>query len=96
MGHRAPISYERIDGQHTLHYSHCGAASLKLKHGISAESPFGGDDTGSKWAKQLLAELTDGLERDAIDSHLAGEDRLSPVVEPKPRATEAIKGVMAR
>jgi len=61
MGHRALVAYERTDGQYTLHYSQWGAANLKLKHRISAESPFGGDDTDSKWAKQLLAELADGL-----------------------------------
>jgi hypothetical protein len=60
----------------------------KLKHRISAETPFGDEDTGSKWAKQLLAELTDGLEADIVDGYLAGEDRPSTVVEPKPRATE--------
>ncbi|AAV44673.1 MULTISPECIES: DUF6735 family protein [Halobacteriales] len=87
MGHRALVAYERTDGQYTLHYSHWGAANLKLKHRISAESPFGGDDTNSKWAKQLLAELADGLEADAVDGYLADEDRPSTVVEPKPRAT---------
>jgi hypothetical protein len=87
MGHRALVAYERTDGQYTLHYSHWGAANLKLKHRISAESPFGGDDTDSKWAKQLLAELADGLEAEAVDGYLADEDRPSTVVEPKPRAT---------
>jgi len=87
MGHRALVAYERTDGQYTLHYSHWGAANLKLKHQISAESPFGGDDTDSKWAKQLLAELADGLEADAVGGDLVDEDRPSTVVEPKPRAT---------
>ena len=73
MGHRALAAYERTDGQYTLHYSHWGAASLKLKHRISAESPFGGEDTDSKWAKQLLAELADGLEADTVDGYLADE-----------------------
>jgi hypothetical protein len=63
----ALVAYERTDGQYTLHYSHWDAANLKLKHRISAESPFGGDDTDSKWAKQLLAELADGLEAEAVD-----------------------------
>jgi len=87
MGHRALVAYERTDGQYTLHYSHWGAANLKLKHRISGESPFGGEDTDSKWAKQLLSELADGLEADAVDGYLADEDRPSTVVEPKPRAT---------
>ena len=87
MGHRALVAYERTDGQYTLHYSHWGAADLKLKDRITAETPFGGEDTDSKWAEQLLAELADGLETDAVDGYLAGEDRPSTVVEPKPRAT---------
>jgi hypothetical protein len=58
-----------------------------LKHRTSAETPFGDEDTDSKWAKQLLAELADGLEADAVDGYLVGEDRPSTVVEPKPRAT---------
>jgi hypothetical protein len=87
MGHRALVAYERTDGQYTLHYSHWGAANLKLKHRISAESPFGGEDTDSKWAKQLFTELADGLEADAVDGYLADTDRPSTVVEPTPRAT---------
>jgi len=39
--------------------------NLKLKHRITAETPFGSEDTDSKWAKQLLSELADGLEADA-------------------------------
>jgi hypothetical protein len=87
MGHRALVAYERTDGQYTLHYSHWGAANLKLKHRISAGSPFGGEDTDSTWAKQLLAELADGPEADAVNGYLVDEDRPSTVVEPKPRAT---------
>ena len=89
MGHRAVVAYERTDGQYTLHYSHWGAANLKLKHQISAESPFGGDDTDSKWAKQLLAELADGLEADSVDGYLAGEDRPSTVPVSRPSANSA-------
>jgi hypothetical protein len=59
----------------------------KLKLRISAETPFGDEVTDSKWAKQLLAELADGFEADVVDGYLAGEDRPSTVVEPKPRAT---------
>ncbi|WP_181692670.1 DUF6735 family protein [Natronomonas sp. LN261] len=87
MGHRALVAYERTDGQYTLHYSHWGAANLKLKHRISAESPFGGEETDSKWAKQLLADLVDGLEADAVDGYFAGDNQPSTVVDPKPRAT---------
>ena len=87
MGHRALVAYERTDGQYTLHYSHWGAANLKLNHRISAASPFGGEDTDSRWAKQLLAELADGLEADAVDGYLVDEDQPSTVVKPKPRAT---------
>ena len=87
MGHRALVAYERTDGQYTLHYSHWGAANLKLKHCISAASPFGGDDTDSTWAKQLLAELANGLDAETADGYLTSEDRPSTVVEPAPRAT---------
>jgi len=86
MGHRALVAYEP-DGQYTLHYSHWGAANLKLKHRISAESPFGGDDTDSWVGAKLLAKLADVLEAEAVDGYLTGEDRPSTVVEPKPRAT---------
>jgi len=86
MGHRALVAYERTDGQYTLHYTHWGAADLKMKYRITAETPFGGDDTDSKWAKQLFTELADGLEAEAVDGYLAGEARPSTVVEPKPRA----------
>ncbi len=86
MGHRALVAYERTDGLYTLHYSHWGGADLKLKHRITAETPFGGENTDSKWAKQLLAELADGLEAVVVDGYLVGEDRPSTVVEPKPRA----------
>jgi hypothetical protein len=58
-----------------------------LKDRISAESPFRDEDTDSKWAKQLLAGLADGLEANAVDGYLAGEDRPSTVVESKPRTT---------
>ena len=94
MGHRAPVAYERTDGQYTLHYSQWGATNLKLKHRVSAESPFGGDNTDSKWGKQLLAELAEGLEADAVDGYLTGEDRPSTVVEPKPHATDLTLGVI--
>jgi len=80
MGHRALVAYERTDGQYTLHYSHWGAANLKLKHCISAESPFGGEDTDSMWAKQLLSELPKWLEdeRAEIETRLPAFD--APVV----------------
>lgn len=78
----------RTDGQYSLHYSQWGAANPEFKHRISAESPFGGEDTNSKWAKQFLAELADGLEAEAVEGYPAGEDRPSTVVEPNPRATD--------
>ncbi len=91
MGHRTLVAYKRTDGQYTLHYTHWGAANLKLKHRISAESPFGGEDTDSKWAKQLLAELADGLEADAVDGYLAGEDRPSSSRSPAPPASRSTR-----
>jgi hypothetical protein len=79
--------YERTDGQYTLHYSHWGAANLKLKHRISAESPLGGEETDPTWAKRLIAALADGLEADGVEGYLADTDRPSTVVEPTLRAT---------
>lgn len=57
------------------------------EHRISAETSFGGEGTDSKWAKQFLAELADGLKADAVEGYLTGEDRPSTAVEPKPRTT---------
>ena len=71
----------------SIHYSHWSGADLKLKHRITAKRPFGGENTDSKWAKQLLAGLADGLEANTVEGYLADEDRPSTVVEPKPRAT---------
>ncbi|WP_343232940.1 DUF6735 family protein [Natrinema salinisoli] len=34
----ALVAYERTDGQYTLYYSHWGAADLKLKYRITAET----------------------------------------------------------
>jgi len=69
---------------------------FKLKHRILAETQFGDEDTDSKWAKPLLKELADGLEADAVDGYLVGEDRPSTVVEPKPRGTGlALEGIVA-
>ncbi len=46
MGYRAVVAYKRTNGQYTLHYFHWGAANLK--HRITAETPFGGDNIDSK------------------------------------------------
>jgi len=62
-----------------------GGGEPEAKHQTSAESPFGGEDTDSTWAKQLLAELADGLEAGAVDGYLAGKDQPSTLVESKPR-----------
>ena len=40
MGHRALVAYERGPDTYDVHYSHWGAARLKLKHKISEETPF--------------------------------------------------------
>jgi len=62
----------------------CGSETEGPHHG---RNPVWWRGHRLKWAEQLLAELADGLETDAVDGYLAGEDRPSTVVEPKPRAT---------
>ncbi len=92
MEHRTLVAYERTDGQYTLHYSHWGTANLK--HRITTEMPFGGEDTDSKWTKQILSELADGLEADAVDGYFAEEGQPSPVRSstPRNRRTVAVAG----
>lgn len=87
MGHRALVAYERTDGRYSVHYSHWGASDLKLKHRIAAETPFGGEDTDSEWAQELLTELAQGLDADAVGGYLAEEQRPGTLVEPEPMAT---------
>lgn len=87
MGHRALIAYHRTDGTYSLHYSHWGAANLKLKHQITGETPFGGEDTDSNAAKQLLTALTEGLDAEAVGGYLADDQRPSTLVNPQPIAT---------
>jgi len=48
------------------------------------ETPFSGEDTDSTW---VLTELADGLEADAVDGYLVGDDKPSTLVKPKLRAT---------
>jgi len=40
MGHRALVAYERPDETYNLHYTHWGGCNLRLKHTITAETPF--------------------------------------------------------
>lgn len=87
MGHRALVAYERTDGTYNLHYSHWGALNLKLKHRITAKTPFGGENTDSNAAQQLVTALTEGLDADAVGGYLTDGQRPSTLVDPEPIAT---------
>ena len=56
MGCRALVAYERSDASYTLHYSHNGAFNYRLKHQLTSEMPFGGDEP-SQWAQDYFDEL---------------------------------------
>ena len=86
MGHRALVAYEQHDGRYSLHYSHWGAADLKLKHAITPETPFGGPDEDAAWANDLLQQLLEGVEPEAVGGYLTEKDHVTSV-EPQPMAT---------
>lgn len=65
MGHRALVAYERIDGDYNLHYSHWGACDLRLKHTITAATPFGGECPTAE-AHQAYDALVDGEDVQAV------------------------------
>jgi hypothetical protein len=86
MGHRALVAYERTDGNYNVHYSHWGASSLRLKHAITEATPFGGDDPGAQWPREVHEALIDGGEVAAVREQYRLDDCQTDV-EPLPRAT---------
>lgn len=86
MGHRALVAYERTDEQYSVHYSHWGASDLKLKYRISEQTPFGGDDTDSAWAQEVITQLAEGCDAEAVEGYLAETDQPPTLVEPSPLA----------
>lgn len=88
MGHRALVAYERTDSTYNLHYSHWGAAHLKLKHRITKNRPYGGD-VASDWFETVHERLTDGADPDAVDAEfdIYGDSAIDTDVDILPQAT---------
>ena len=83
MGTRALVAYERPDASYTLHYSHNGACNYRLKHRLTAETPFGGDKPTPSH-REHLEEL---LVRTDTPENSRSVDRLSLTpVNPEPIA----------
>jgi hypothetical protein len=87
MGHRALVAYERTDGNYNLHYTHWGGLDLRLTHGITGPTPFGGDQP-TKWAADTYAELTSGMDPEAVRERFELESRHGTEVDPMPKATD--------
>ena len=83
MGYRALVAYERPDASHTLHYSHNGALDYQLKHQLTPETPFGGDQP-SEWAHDQYEALQSSTETTA-DAY-AVDRQLRTRVNPDPIA----------
>ena len=83
MGHRALIAYERPDESYNLHYSHWGASNLRLKHGITPDTPFGGEEPNTS-VQGLFTALTETDETEA-DQLLEDTELPSPDVDIEPR-----------
>ncbi|WP_135827199.1 DUF6735 family protein [Halorussus ruber] len=76
MGYRALIAYERPDASHSLHYSHNGALDYQLKHQITSETPFGGDQP-SEWAHDQYEALQSG--ETTADAYAVDRQSQTPV-----------------
>ena len=59
MGHRALVAYERADARFDVHYSHWGAAGLRLARSIDPETPFGDGIAGASVDAEPIAEGVD-------------------------------------
>jgi hypothetical protein len=77
MGYRALIVYERPDASYILHYSHNGALDYQLKHQITPEMPFGGDQP-SEWAHDQYEALQSSTETTA-DAYAVDRQSQTPV-----------------
>lgn len=85
MGHRALVAYQRPRGLYNLHYSDWGAADLQLKHAITAETPFGGQES-TEWARSTFEALVAG-NREQYEPRLDQEPRPETAVRPEAMAT---------
>jgi hypothetical protein len=87
MGHRALIAYKRTDGTYNLHYSHWGACSLRLKHAITEDTPYGGSDPEAQWPREVHDALTNGAPVETVREryHLGRDNDSQTDVEPIPQ-----------
>lgn len=88
MGARALVAYERADGRYSLHYSHWGAAALRLRGALTPDAPFGGGVPGERRA---LAAIQAG--GDAAD--LPPLDPADTLVNPAPLVTGLTREAVA-
>jgi hypothetical protein len=87
MGHRALVAYERTDGNYNLHYTHWGGLDLRLTHSITGMTPFGGDRP-TKWTADVYAELTAGMDPEAVCDRFDLDEHPGTEVDPTPKATD--------
>ncbi|UPV98973.1 hypothetical protein M0R88_10580 [Halorussus gelatinilyticus] len=83
MGNRALVAYERPDESYALHYSHNGASNYHLKHRLTPETPFGGDEP-SPSHREHLEELL--ASTDTPENSRSLERLSSTPVNPEPIA----------
>ncbi|MFD1586755.1 DUF6735 family protein [Halorientalis brevis] len=91
MGHRALIAYERPDSLYNLHYSHWGAADLRLKHAITPVTPFGGDEPGDDTPRILFDALVEAYDEETASTHVTAADMLAGQVDHDPLAIAITK-----
>jgi len=77
MGYRALIAYERPDASYSLHYSHNGALDYQLKHQLTTETPFGGDQP-SEWTHDQYEALQSSTETTA-DAYAVDRQSQTPI-----------------
>lgn len=85
MGHRAIVAYERADGLFNVHYSHWGAANLRLADDITDVTPFGGDKNEPDFLPAFQSMIEDATDDVEIGGYLA-EANDTTAVESDPRA----------
>jgi hypothetical protein len=83
VGHRALVAYERTDHDYNLHRSHWGAADLRLKHGITESTPYGGE-TPNAWARDVHRALVAGGDPERTIAEFGVERPYGTDVDPIP------------
>jgi hypothetical protein len=76
MGHRALIAYERPDSLYNIHYTHWGGLHLRLKHEITQETPFGGEQSDEN-SQRLFGALIEAYDDETV-SRVVGEAGVTP------------------